>query len=103
MFSIDDSCTADNVYGLPDDVTFDEVWAVCVEKGWEYGAEFIPEDEFTDYIKDLIQDAYALPNLDNNDWPYRHMIMDYYAAADEAKSDYDEVELAGITYLVREM
>ena len=103
MFSIDDACTADNVYGLPDDVTFDEVWAVCVEKGWEYGAEFIPEDEFTGYIKDLISDAYADVTPKSDDWPYRHMTMDYDAAADEAKSDYDEVELAGVTYLVREI
>ncbi len=104
-FSVDNSCTADNVYGLPDDVTFDEVWEVCEEKGWEYGADFISEDDFTDYIQEVIQDCYPslVPEDKALEWPYRHVTVNWDAAAYEAKADYDEVVLGGVTYLAREI
>lgn len=69
---------------------------------WEHGALLIYEDYFTDYIKELISDCYELPKeLTSGNWPYRHIAIDYEAAADEAKQDYNEVDFSGATYLIR--
>ena len=69
---------------------------------WEYGETLIHEDSFTDYIEELINDCYNLPKeLDSGEWPYRHMTIDYEAAAEEAKQDYLEVDFAGETYYIR--
>jgi hypothetical protein len=69
---------------------------------WQYGEALIAEDYFTKYIKELVDDCYELPkNFDTNTWPWRHMTMDWEAAADEAKQDYFEVMFGGNTYLIR--
>lgn len=69
---------------------------------WNYGETLIREDAFTDYIEELIKDCYEMPKqLTSGDWPYRHMTIDYEAAADEAKADYMEVDFDGETYLIR--
>lgn len=69
---------------------------------WLYGETLIHEDYFTDYIEELINDCYELPKEFNfNDWPWRHMTIDYEAAADEAKQDYIEVKFDGATYYIR--
>jgi len=69
---------------------------------WEYGEQLIRESYFTDYIEELITDCYELPKeLTSGDWPYRHITIDYDAAADEAKQDYTEVDYDGVTYLIR--
>lgn len=62
----------------------------------------IHEGYFTDYIEELIKDCFELPKeFDSGNWPYRHMTMDYEAAAEEAKVDYAEAEFDGTTYYYR--
>lgn len=69
---------------------------------WSYGETLINEDYFTKYITELIHDCYEMPKeINSGDWPYRHMSIDYDAAADEAKADYTEVDFDGVTYLIR--
>lgn len=69
---------------------------------WEYGETLINESYFTDYIEELIADCYELPEeLNSGDWPWRHITIDYEAAADEAKTDYMEVDFDGVTFLIR--
>ena len=64
--------------------------------------EAIREDAFEDYIKDLINDAYEMPKeMESGQWPYRHITIDYAAAADEARQDYYDVDFDGVTYLCR--
>ena len=70
--------------------------------GWSYGETLIHEDYFTDYIEELINDCYELPKeFNSGDWPWRHMTIDYVAAADEAKQDYMEVNFDGASYYIR--
>ena len=69
---------------------------------YQYGEALIRESYFTDYIKELIADCYELPKEFNSGaWPWRHMTLDYEAAADEAKDDYTRVDFDGVTYLIR--
>ena len=69
---------------------------------WQHGAQLIRETYFVDYIEELIDDCYDLPKeLTSGEWPYRHITVDYEAAAEEVKSDYTEVDFDGVTYLVR--
>jgi hypothetical protein len=69
---------------------------------WLHGAQLIREDYFTDYIEELIKDCYELPKeLQSDQWPYRHITIDYEAAADEAKCDYTEAEFMGHTYFIQ--
>lgn len=64
--------------------------------------EFIAEEYFLDYITDLIDECYGMPEkLDSTQWPYRHIKIDYEAAAEEARCDYCSVTLFGKTYLAR--
>jgi hypothetical protein len=69
---------------------------------WEgdwYPQTLIARSAFVDYIKELIHDCYEVK--ESSDWPYRHMAMDYEAAADEAETDYSEVTVNGSDYLYR--
>lgn len=69
---------------------------------WQYGETLINEDYFTQYIEEIISDCYALPKeLDSDEWPWRHMKIDYEAATEEAKQDYMEVDFNGVTFLIR--
>lgn len=69
---------------------------------WIHGETLIREDYFTKYIEDLIDDCYEMPKeMNSGNWPYRHMTMDYEAAAEEAKVDYEEVDFDGVTYFIR--
>lgn len=69
---------------------------------WAYGESLIRESYFTDYIEELINDCYEMPKaINSGEWPYRHMKMDYEAAAEEAKSDYMEIDFDGETYFMR--
>lgn len=66
---------------------------------WGHGECLIARDCFVGYIKDLIHDCYEMPKAEG--WPFRHMQMDYQAAADEAEQDYRSVYLFGNEYLIR--
>ena len=69
---------------------------------WKYGESLIRESYFTDYIKELIADCYELrKEFNSGAWPWRHMTLDYQAAADEAEYDYTRVDFDGVTYLIR--
>lgn len=69
---------------------------------WIHGESLIRESYFTDYIEELIDDCYSLPKeMKAGEWPWRHMKIDFEAAANEAKSDYMEVDFDGVTYLIR--
>lgn len=68
---------------------------------WEHGEALIRESYFTDSIKGLIQDCYPMPKeFGSRDWPWRHIKIDYAGAADEAMSDYIEVDFDGVAYLI---
>jgi hypothetical protein len=69
---------------------------------WEYGESLINEKYFTSYIEELINDCYEMPKeINSGNWPYRHMKIDYEAAAEEAKADYFEVTFFGHAFLIR--
>lgn len=69
---------------------------------WASGEQLIREDYFTDCIEELIKDCYEMPKeMDSGNWPYRHMVMDYEAAAEEAKADYVSLDFAGQEFLMR--
>ena len=53
-------------------------------------------------VEELIDDCYELPKeFKSGEWPWRHMKIDFEAAAEEAKQDYTSVEFFGITYWIR--
>lgn len=69
---------------------------------WIHGETLIRRSYFVDYIAELIDDCYELPKeMNSGQWPYRHMTMDYEAAANEAEQDYMSVDFDGVEYLIR--
>lgn len=66
---------------------------------WNHGDSAIHESAFLEHITQLIDDCYEIKK--SSEWPYRHMTMDYSAAAEEAKADYTTIELDGETFYVR--
>lgn len=66
------------------------------------GEAIIAESHFVDYIKELIDDCYALPKeLTSGEWPYRHLTINYEAAAEEAKADYAELTFRGCNFYIQ--
>jgi len=66
------------------------------------GETIIAESHFGDYIKEIIDDCYALPKeLTSGEWPYRHITINYEAAAEEAKADYAELTFRGRTFYIQ--
>lgn len=59
------------------------------------GATLIPEDEFVDYVEDMLKDCGDLPR----DIPW-YVEIDWEKTADNIRSDYSEVTYQGETYLV---
>lgn len=69
---------------------------------WSYGEGLIHDDYFQEYTEQLVEDCYEMPKeFDSGNWPWRHMTMDWEAAAAELKGDYMEVDFAGETYWIR--
>lgn len=69
---------------------------------WNHGETLIRESHFTVYIEQLIDDCYEMPKeMKSENWPWRHMSVDFEAAAEEAKGDYIEVTFWGETYFIR--
>ena len=67
------------------------------ETEWHYGLYFIRDDYFVEHARELAEDM-GFPKM--NMWPYMH--IDWRAAADELKYDYNRMEpLLGATYWVR--
>ena len=66
------------------------------------GETIIAESHFVDYIKYMIDDCYDLPaELTSGDWPYRHITINYEAAAEEAKADYAELTFRGRNFYIQ--
>lgn len=69
---------------------------------WPHGETLIHDDYFTQYIEELINDCYEMPKeINSGDWPWRHITIDYEAAAEEAKQDYFSLDFYGETYWIR--
>ena len=69
---------------------------------WTYGETLIHEDYFTKYTEELIDDCYELPKeMQSGNWPWRHITIDYDAAADDLKQDYFTVNYDGQIYYIR--
>jgi hypothetical protein len=64
---------------------------------WPYGAQFIREDKFEDYARELAEDIGAID--DDARWPAT--CIDWKQAAEELASDFTTVEFMGSTYYVR--
>ena len=65
------------------------------------GEPIIAESHFVDYIKELIDDCYDLPaELTSGEWPYRHITINYEAAAEEARADYAELTFRGRNFYI---
>ena len=66
------------------------------------GEIIIAESHFVDYIKEIIDDCYALPKeLTSGEWPYRHITINYEAAAEEARADYAELTFRGRNFFIQ--
>ncbi len=80
-----------------------KVWRECENlSDWTHGEQLIRRSYFVDYISQLIDECYELPKeLTTGNWPYRHITIDYEAAADEAEDDYMIVDFNGVDYLIR--
>ncbi len=64
--------------------------------------EAIADEHFLEYITEIIDNCYDdIPGKSRSGWPYRHIKVDYEAAAEEAKQDYTSVEFGGVTYWCR--
>jgi hypothetical protein len=63
---------------------------------WEYGTQLIPEDEFVDYCKQMLEDCGDLPT----DIP-DYIVIDWDETASNLRVDYSETEFRGETYLFR--
>lgn len=71
-------------------------------RDWQYGETLIRHTYFTSYIEELIRDCYPMPEeLNSGEWPWRHITVNYEAAAAEASADYTEIDFDGVTYLIR--
>lgn len=69
---------------------------------WRYGESLIKEEYFQDYTEHLVDDCYELPKeMTSGEWPYRHMTIDWEAAAEELKQDYTEIDCGDNTYYIR--
>lgn len=68
------------------------------QDGIDWDIQLIHEDNFVEYTTDLIDELYPNVIPDNDNWPARHMTMDYEAAAEELRGDYTPVNYLGSTY-----
>ena len=91
----------------PDDITEYRALLALADEAedspdWIYGETLIRRSYFVDYIAELINDCYEMPKeMNSGQWPYRHMTIDYEAAANEAEQDYMSVDFDGVEYLIR--
>jgi hypothetical protein len=69
---------------------------------WPHGETLIRRSYFVDYTEEIINDCYEMPKqMHSGDWPYRHMTIDYEAAAKELEQDYASIDFDGVEYLIR--
>lgn len=63
---------------------------------FNYGVTLIPEDDFTDYVIDLLEDCGYI----SKDFP-SWIEIDWQKTADNVRQDYSEIEYEGRYYLFR--
>ena len=69
---------------------------------WQYGEALIRHSYFEQYTEELIADCYPMPKeYESGQWPWRHMTIDYQAAAEELEHDYTMIDFDGVDYLIR--
>lgn len=67
---------------------------------WDEGVTLIREDSFEQHVADGVRETRVLPDGDSwTGWPWKH--IDWSAVAQDERSQYAELELDGVTYLVR--
>ena len=64
---------------------------------WQYGEQFIRDDYFEDYARELAEDIGAIPA--DAGWPAR--CIDWAQAARELRMDYTSYTFDGVTYWAR--
>jgi hypothetical protein len=62
---------------------------------WNYGAHFIAEEYFTEYVKDMLNDCGTIPR----DLP-DYVAIDWEETADNIRCDYADAEFNGVSYYV---
>lgn len=63
---------------------------------WRYGVTLIPENEFEDYCRELVEDIGDLPKGVPG-----YIVIDWEATANNIRQDYSEAEFQGVNYLFR--
>lgn len=62
---------------------------------WDYGAQLIPVDRFTEYAEELVKDIGDLPhNIPS------YIVIDWGETAENLKEDYTEVTYLGESYYI---
>lgn len=64
--------------------------------GWADGETLIPESDFVDYVREMLEDCGDVPKGIPG-----YVAIDWDKTADNVKADYSEVTYQGETYLVR--
>ena len=64
---------------------------------FDFGVTLIPEDDFTDYVEDLLKGCGYI----SDDFP-SWIEIDWEATAENVKQDYSELEYEGETYFYRD-
>ena len=67
------------------------------DMGWEYGIQFIPEDDFPGYVEELATDCGYI-SADLPGW----IVIDWDETAQNVTEDYATVEFQGVSYYFRE-
>jgi len=94
----DDAATDLHEWQEENQEELDELTSLSEEiSEWQDGATLIPEDEFTEYCQELLEDTGDLPK----DIPH-YIVIDWEATANNLRVDYTEVEYQGTTYLVKD-
>lgn len=75
----------------------DELESEISSSEFDYGLTLIPEDDFEDYAKDLVEDCGYI-SKDLPSW----IEIDWEATSNNIKQDYSEVNFRGETYLYRD-
>ena len=67
-----------------------------------YGEQLIAASYFVKYTEQLIEENYDMSkDLQSGHWPWRHMAIDYEAAAGELQQDYTDVAFGDTIYWIR--
>jgi len=69
---------------------------------WRHGETLVHRRYWVDFTAETIHDCYTMPKeWQSGEWPFRHMTIDYEAAAQELETDYASIYFDGHEYLIR--